>query len=119
MNTFETSECTSKVGRHRLYSKEQRKDRNRQAQAAFRDRRSKYTKNLEAAMVKFEEKIKTLEEINSKTAERAQLAEECCTKLDSEVVSLQKLLQIALADNQRLQTQAAMNSLHSKSKRSS
>jgi predicted nuclease with TOPRIM domain len=110
MKTLNTNECVSKAGRHRLYSNEQRKDRNRQAQAAFRDRRSKYTKDLEAAVLKFEEKIKTLEETNSRTTERAQLAEDRCTQLNLEVTSLQKLLQITLADNQRLlQAQTTMN----------
>lgn len=112
---MKTHQCTSKPGRHRLYSNEQRKDRNRQAQAAFRDRRSKYTRDLETTIIKFEEKIKILEETNSKTVERAELSEKRCIQLDLEVVSLQKLLQIALVDNQKLQAQAALNSLQSKS----
>lgn len=94
-----------KVGRHRVYSNEQRKDRNRQAQAAFRDRRSKYTQTLESAIVTFEETIKHLKEFNNETMKRAQVAEERSHHLASQVVSLQRLLEMALADNQRLHTQ--------------
>jgi molybdopterin converting factor small subunit len=103
MNQLENQEMTSsKAGRHRLYSNEQRKDRNRQAQAAFRDRRSKYTKTLEVAILKFEDTIEELKETNTKSIQRAELAEEQCSQLNSEVNNLQKLLQMALAENQRL-----------------
>ncbi|GAN02651.1 hypothetical protein MAM1_0026c02096 [Mucor ambiguus] len=97
-----------KVGRHRVYSNEQRKDRNRQAQAAFRDRRSKYTQTLENAIVNFEETIKDLKESNSQTMKRAQVAEERSHHLASQVASLQRLLEMALTDNQRLQAQVAL-----------
>lgn len=99
-----------KVGRHRVYSNEQRKDRNRQAQAAFRDRRSKYTQSLENAIINFEETIKNLKETNNQSIKRAQMAEERSHHLASEVVSLQRLLEMALADNQRLQAQVALGS---------
>lgn len=99
-----------KVGRHRVYSNEQRKDRNRQAQAAFRDRRSKYTQTLENAIVNFEETIKNLKESNDQTMKRAQAAEERSHHLASEVESLQRLLGMALADNQRLQAQVTLSS---------
>ncbi|KAK4520204.1 N-alpha-acetyltransferase 50 [Mucor velutinosus] len=98
-----------KVGRHRVYSNEQRKDRNRQAQAAFRDRRIKYTQTLENAIVNFEETIKNLKESMNQTMKRAQVAEERSHHLASQVVSLQRLLGMALADNQRLQTQVALS----------
>ncbi|KAL0140777.1 basic-leucine zipper transcription factor [Mucor lusitanicus] len=98
-----------KVGRHRVYSNEQRKDRNRQAQAAFRDRRSKYTQTLENAIVNFEETIKNLKESNDQTMKRAQAAEERSHHLASEVESLQRLLGMALADNQRLQAQVTLS----------
>lgn len=103
-NNLENHETavSSKAGRHRLYSNEQRKDRNRQAQAAFRDRRSKYTKTLEVAILKFEDTIEELKEINTKSLQRAEVAEERCVQLTSEVTNLQKLLQMALAENQRL-----------------
>ncbi|EPB85906.1 hypothetical protein HMPREF1544_07322 [Mucor circinelloides 1006PhL] len=107
--TNETSvQSAPKVGRHRVYSNEQRKDRNRQAQAAFRDRRSKYTQSLENAIINFEETIKNLKETNNQSIKRAQMAEERSHHLASEVVSLQKLLEMALADNQRLQAQVAL-----------
>ncbi|KAI8647461.1 hypothetical protein BD408DRAFT_408597 [Parasitella parasitica] len=96
-----------KVGRHRVFSNEQRKVRNRQAQAAFRDRRSKYTNSLETAILNFEETIKNLKETNNQSMKRAQLAEDRSHHLASEVVSLQKLLEMALADNQRLEAQIA------------
>ncbi|KAL9557175.1 hypothetical protein MBANPS3_001517 [Mucor bainieri] len=105
-----TQQAAPKVGRHRVYSNEQRKDRNRQAQAAFRDRRSKYTQTLETAIVNFEETIKNLKESNTHIMERAQMAEERSHHLASEVVSLQRLLEMALADNQRLQAQVALGS---------
>jgi phage shock protein A len=98
----DTEQISSKAGRHRLYSNEQRKDRNRQAQAAFRDRRSKYTKTLEAAMLKYEDTIESLKEDNNTLIQRAEAAEQRSTKLDSEVANLQKLLQMALAENQRI-----------------
>lgn len=92
----------SKAGRHRLYSNEQRKDRNRQAQAAFRDRRSKYQKTLEAAMLKYEDTIEELKRENLKSTERATEAEQRCSTLDAEVADLRKSLQLALAENQRI-----------------
>jgi predicted RNase H-like nuclease (RuvC/YqgF family) len=106
MNQVETNQQTestsSKAGRHRLYSNEQRKDRNRQAQAAFRDRRSKYTKTLETAILKFEDTIERLKEANTKSNERAQIAQDRCAELEAEVNSLQKLVQMTLTENQRL-----------------
>lgn len=102
MNNLENPESLLKAGRHRIYSNEQRKDRNRKAQAAFRDRRNNYTKTLEVALLKFEDKIQGLEDAQIKSIKRAEVAEERCSWLDSEVASLQKLLQIALVENQRL-----------------
>ncbi|CAO3629232.1 unnamed protein product [Mucor hiemalis] len=98
----ENMQVMSKAGRHRLYSNEQRKDRNRQAQAAFRDRRSKYQKTLEAAMLKYEDTIEDLKQENMKSTERAVEAEQRCRTLDAEVADLRKSLQLALAENQRI-----------------
>lgn len=110
MTKESTVQGAPKVGRHRVYSNEQRKDRNRQAQAAFRDRRSKYTQTLETAIANFEETIMNLKESNNQTMKRAQAAEERSHHLASEVASLQRLLEMALADNQRLQAQVALGS---------
>ncbi|KAI8077274.1 uncharacterized protein B0P05DRAFT_544314 [Gilbertella persicaria] len=94
-----------KAGRHRIYTNEQRKARNREAQAAFRDRRNKHTKTLEDSIVHFETMIKDLKESNIQTTERAEQAEERCRHLESELSCLQKLVQTVLIDNQKLQYQ--------------
>lgn len=102
MSSLERSESISKAGRHRIYSNEQRKDRNRKAQAAFRDRRNNYTKTLEDALLKYKDKIQDLEDSRTSSIQQAKTIEERCDRLDSEVTSLQKLLQQVLAENQRL-----------------
>ncbi|KAG2174371.1 hypothetical protein INT43_004394 [Umbelopsis isabellina] len=56
------------VGRHRIFTNEQRKDRNRLAQAAFRERRSQYTKELESVVEDLETIIKELQESNRATS---------------------------------------------------
>lgn len=94
-----SADTVSKVGRHRIYSNEQRKDRNRKAQAAFRNRRNEYTKNLEAALLEFENKVAGLKVSNTQLEERAKTAETRCAQLASEVNSLHKLLQLALSNN--------------------
>lgn len=90
----------SKLGRHRLYSNEQRKDRNREAQAAFRVRRNNYTETLELAAIKNEKTIEDLKSANEKNIQRAEVAEQRCAQLDYQVASLEKLLQVALAENE-------------------
>lgn len=55
------------VGRHRMFTNEQRRDRNRMAQAAFRERRSQYTKELESVVEDLETIIKELQESNRAT----------------------------------------------------
>ncbi|KAG2231867.1 hypothetical protein INT48_006059 [Thamnidium elegans] len=102
MSSSMMSEASSKVGRHRLYSNEQRKDRNRKAQAAFRVRRNKYTETLELAATKNEKTIEDLKSANEKNIQRAEVAEQRCVQLDSQVASLEKLLQAALAENERI-----------------
>jgi phage shock protein A len=84
---------TSKAGRHRIYSSEERKDRNRTAQAAFRDRRNKYTQNVETALHLFEDKVKTLEASEKQLTERAQSAEHRCSQLESKVADLQRMIE--------------------------
>lgn len=51
----------SRGGRHRIFTVEQRKDRNRRAQAAFRERRSRYTHTLEQTVVELESIIRELQ----------------------------------------------------------
>ncbi|GAA5805475.1 hypothetical protein HPULCUR_010991 [Helicostylum pulchrum] len=102
MSSRMISEEPSKVGRHRLYSNEQRKDRNREAQAAFRVRRNKYTETLELAVEKNEKTIEDLKSANERNIQRAEVAEQRCAQLDSQVASLEKLLQAALAENERV-----------------
>lgn len=48
-------------GRHRIFTAEQRKDRNRLAQAAFRERRNQYTRTLENTVVELEAIIRELQ----------------------------------------------------------
>ncbi|KAI8991706.1 hypothetical protein BDF20DRAFT_831723 [Mycotypha africana] len=108
-NNDEISKSKPKVGRHRIYSNEQRKDRNRLAQAAFRHRRSNYTKFLEETVTGHEKRIHDVEELSRKSEERAQLAELRCFHLENEVAHLRKLLQIALANNGIQQQAAIMN----------
>lgn len=101
----------SKVGRHRIYSNEQRKDRNRKAQAAFRDRRSQYTKNLEAALLELEKKANDLKTSNSQMEERAKTAEARCAQLTLEVNSLHKLLGLALVNTHLDSSAQPLNSM--------
>ncbi|GAA5813686.1 hypothetical protein MFLAVUS_007172 [Mucor flavus] len=100
MSSSMISKEPSKLGRHRLYSNEQRRDRNREAQAAFRVRRNNYTETLELAAIKNEKTIEDLKSANEKNIQRAEVAEQRCAQLDYQVASLEKLLQVALAENE-------------------
>ncbi|ORZ03084.1 hypothetical protein BCR43DRAFT_482716 [Syncephalastrum racemosum] len=51
----------SQGGRHRIFTAEQRKDRNRLAQAAFRERRNQYTSTLEKTVIELETIIRELQ----------------------------------------------------------
>lgn len=102
MSSHKNLEKPSKVGRHRLYSNEQRKDRNRKAQAAFRVRRNKYTETLELEAAQNEQTIQELKDANEKCLQRAEAAERQCSQLNSQVASLQKLLQQTLEENKRI-----------------
>ncbi|KAI8372636.1 hypothetical protein EDC96DRAFT_542148 [Choanephora cucurbitarum] len=104
-NTSEPK-TAAKVGRQRIYTNEQRKERNRKAQADFRVRRNKYTKSLESAMLQFEILIKKLKEENSKLAERAQKAEQRCNDLHAQMSLIQSLLHPVSMGNQDVQVLA-------------
>ena len=95
-----------KVGRKRIYTNEQRKERNRKAQADFRVRRNKYTKSLESAMLQFEILIKELKEENSKLAERAQQAEQRYNDLNAQMNLIQSFLYPVSVSNQDVQVLA-------------
>ncbi|KAI8882591.1 hypothetical protein K501DRAFT_333936 [Backusella circina FSU 941] len=85
------------TGRNRIYSSEERKDRNRTAQAAFRDRRSKYTQGLETALSVYENKVKVLEVSEKNLTERAESAEQRCSQLETKVADLQKMVEAMIA----------------------
>ncbi|KAI9478251.1 MAG: hypothetical protein EXX96DRAFT_570160 [Benjaminiella poitrasii] len=103
MDKSNNEQLNPKAGRHRLYSNEQRKDRNRQAQAAFRTRRNNYTKSLEETVLNFKEQIAALEKTQNEAIDRALRAEERCNQLDFEVMFLRQSLQFILRENQRTQ----------------
>ncbi|KAI9300786.1 hypothetical protein BJ944DRAFT_252834 [Cunninghamella echinulata] len=81
----------SNVGRHRLYSNEQRKDRNRQAQAAFRQRRSVYTKTLEETVEKLQSIIASLQQSTDEANKRAEVAENRYIQLESEYNAIRNI----------------------------
>jgi hypothetical protein len=82
-------------GRHRIFSNEQRKDRNRIAQAAFRERRSQYTKTLESTMANLETIICELQDSNRATSKQLDDA-----KAESD--KLRQLLLAVITDNHSL-----------------
>ncbi|KAI9498190.1 hypothetical protein BDB00DRAFT_801534 [Zychaea mexicana] len=92
-------------GRHRIFTEEQRKVRNRQAQAAFRERRSQYTQTLEQTIVGLENIIEELQESNRNTSVRADVAEQRCTDLEKHNQLLHQLIVTVTAENQRLHHQ--------------
>lgn len=55
---------------HKIYAtSEERKQRNRQAQAAFRERRTEYIKQLEATIKQNEETLSTLQQSHRSAAD--------------------------------------------------
>ncbi|CAO3679253.1 unnamed protein product [Umbelopsis ramanniana] len=68
-------------GRHRMFSNEQRKDRNRLAQAAFRERRSQYTKTLESTIDDLETIIRELQDSNRAASQQLDDTKEESDKL--------------------------------------
>ncbi|KAI8139186.1 hypothetical protein BJV82DRAFT_672769 [Fennellomyces sp. T-0311] len=92
----------SKGGRHRIFTEEQRKDRNRLAQAAFRARRSEYTHTLEETVVGLETIVKELQDSNRETSNRADAAEAKCQMLKEQLQHLHHELNAALLENRQL-----------------
>ena len=94
----------SKGGRHRIFTEEQRKDRNRLAQAAFRARKSKYTTTLENTVIGLESIVKELQDSNRQTSSRAEAAEAQCHLLEQQLQKLYQQLHASLLENQQLLT---------------
>ncbi|KAG2218303.1 hypothetical protein INT45_003646 [Circinella minor] len=94
----------SKGGRHRIFTEEQRKDRNRLAQAAFRARKSEYTTTLENTVVGLESIVKELQDSNRQTSSRADAAEAQCQLLEQQLQKLYQQLHSSLLENQQLLT---------------
>ncbi|KAI7851582.1 hypothetical protein BDC45DRAFT_515330 [Circinella umbellata] len=94
----------SKGGRHRIFTEEQRKDRNRLAQAAFRARKSEYTTTLENTVVGLESIVKELQDSNRQTSSRADAAEAQCHFLEQQLQKLYQQLHSSLLENQQLLT---------------
>jgi hypothetical protein len=82
-------------GRHRMFTNEQRKDRNRLAQAAFRERRSQYTKTLESTIKNLETIICELQDSNRATNQQLD-------KTTEESVKLRQLLLTVITENHNL-----------------
>ncbi|KAJ2961531.1 hypothetical protein NQZ79_g3280 [Umbelopsis isabellina] len=93
------------VGRHRIFTNEQRKDRNRLAQAAFRERRSQYTKELKSVVEDLETIIKELQESNRETSRQLDEVKE-------ENGNLRQLALAVIIENRSLQSH--LKSSHSR-----
>ncbi|KAI8144035.1 hypothetical protein BJV82DRAFT_578097 [Fennellomyces sp. T-0311] len=89
-------------GRHRIFTEEQRKVRNRLAQAAFRERRTQYTQTLESTIVDLENIIHELQESNRNTSARADVAEQRCADMEKQNKLLQELLAAVTTENHLL-----------------
>ncbi|ORZ26068.1 hypothetical protein BCR42DRAFT_486130 [Absidia repens] len=85
------------VGRHRIYTNEQRKDRNRQAQAAFRARRTLYTKTQKETIAELQHMVHMLQKTMLEANERASCAEKRCMQLENENQQLKTTLACFLA----------------------
>ncbi|KAF7720942.1 hypothetical protein EC973_005751 [Apophysomyces ossiformis] len=81
-----------------LNPEEERKDRNRIAQAAFRARRSKYTQTLEQALLRLDKQVQELQESNRLANERAAKAEQMWAELWAESQTLRECLMFVLAE---------------------
>ena len=65
-----SSICRGKLTLHQIYAtSEERKQRNRQAQAAFRERRTEYIKQLEATIKHQEETLQNLQQSHRSAAD--------------------------------------------------
>ncbi|KAG2223823.1 hypothetical protein INT45_001957 [Circinella minor] len=108
-DNLNSSTNRSHGGRHRIFTEEQRKVRNRQAQAAFRERRSQYTQTLQETILGLEKIITELQESNRNTSVRAEIAEQRCIDLEKQNDILQQLISTVTAENQRLLQQQLPN----------
>ncbi|KAI9271530.1 hypothetical protein BDA99DRAFT_556762 [Phascolomyces articulosus] len=112
---FTANTKKSHGGRHRIFTEEQRKVRNRLAQAAFRERRSQYTQTLQQTVLDLEKIIQELQESNRNTSVRAEIAEQRCVDLEKQNNLLQQLISTVSAENQRLLEQNPSSSSTSSS----
>ncbi|KAI9021483.1 hypothetical protein CLU79DRAFT_753529 [Phycomyces nitens] len=78
----------------------ERKDKNRLAQAAFRARREKYSRQRDNALLKLEARINQLEKSHQEAINRANRAEENCINLSNELYHVQQQLSLALTENE-------------------
>ncbi|KAI8344404.1 hypothetical protein BC941DRAFT_408561 [Chlamydoabsidia padenii] len=90
--TMLSTDSRPKGGRRRQYSNEQRKDRNRQAQAAFRERRSKHTKALEDTITDLRTLVHILQQNATQAMERAKKAEKRSQQLELECHHVKSIL---------------------------
>lgn len=79
-----------------------RKERNRQSQAAFRFRRKKYIKELEESIMRMHNSTKRLSQELERTVHRAENAERRCLALYEELYSLRKLTNRLFEENKQL-----------------
>ncbi|RCH98935.1 hypothetical protein CU097_010326 [Rhizopus azygosporus] len=79
-----------------------RKERNRQSQAAFRFRRKKYIKELEESIMRMHNSTKRLNQELERTVHRAENAERRCLALYEELYSLRKLTNRLFEENKQL-----------------
>ncbi|CAO3581876.1 unnamed protein product [Absidia cylindrospora] len=87
------------AGRHRLYTNEQRKDRNRQAQAAFRARQSLNSKTQKETITELQHMVDMLQETTLEANERASFAEKRCVLLENENQQLKTTMTCFLAQS--------------------
>ncbi|CEI97058.1 hypothetical protein RMCBS344292_11200 [Rhizopus microsporus] len=79
-----------------------KKERNRQSQAAFRFRRKKYIKGLEESIMRMHISTKRLNQELERTVHRAENAERQCLALHEELYSLRKLTNRLFEENKQL-----------------
>ncbi|KAI8377460.1 uncharacterized protein BYT42DRAFT_345167 [Radiomyces spectabilis] len=96
-----------KGGRQRVYTTEQRKDRNRLAQAAFRERRSQYTKTLEETVLRFDSLLEEMQRNNACLTEKAAQLQNTCIQLSEKQQGIQEMVQSLALENQQLRQQLA------------
>ncbi|ORE03566.1 hypothetical protein BCV72DRAFT_308114 [Rhizopus microsporus var. microsporus] len=92
MNSVKEQKCVTR----------NRKERNRQSQAAFRFRRKKYIKELEESIMRMNNSNKRLNQELERTVHRAEKAERQCLELYEELHSLRKLTNRLFEENKQL-----------------